>query len=216
MVTAKTVLDVYHRINLDHPLTIRGNWMVAIGLVALIILTNVINFLHLIWLEELMLNTVLHTMYFFACLAVRPSVAIKDRNYYRVYVMRYWYLLLLGVVLGNTYFFAIPFAFIFYIFFILFAFDGGGSFKATVGAVRNAAVMLYYNAPLSLALYVAVSLLTLMLQSAVFFAWSLWGGLTIAIILYLLFVPIEIALITNVYVKRLHDQPLFYFTQPQS
>src|SRR3989304_5686694 len=132
MVTAKTVLDVYPRINLDHPLTIRGNWMLAVGLVVLIILTNIINFLHLIWLPGLMLNTVLHTMYFFACLTIRPSVAIKDKAYYRSYVMQYWYLLLLGVVLGNTYFFVIPFAFILYIFFVLFAFDGGGSFKATL------------------------------------------------------------------------------------
>lgn len=211
MVTGKAVFDVYHRMN--HPLSTRGNWFLGIALVVLIVLTNVINFFQFIWLEVLLLNTTLHTIYFICCLSLRPSVAIKDKAYFIEYLTRYWYLLVLGIVLGNTYVFFIPLMFIFYMFFLLFAFDSGGTVKGLVRALRNAVAMLYYNAPLSIVLYAAVSLLTLALHSLVFFAWSLWGGLTITIILYLIFVPIEVALITNVYIKRLHDQPQFYFDQ---
>ncbi len=215
LVSLKTVGDVYGVMN--HPLPARGNWFVAAALIILISLTNIINYLNLYWLEALLNNTFFHSLVFLFCLVMRPSVGVKNLEYYRFYLHRFWWLLLISVVLGGfTPIFVVPLFFMTYIFFILFCFDTHGSIQELIQALRNSAVMLIYNLPLCVVFYVALAVVNyIFLYNLVAFVLGYWGGLTMVVILYLFFIPIEVSLLTNFYIKRLHDQPELYFVQPK-
>lgn len=213
MVTAKTVLDVYKGIN--RPLTSRGNWILAAIVISLIGFTNVIKTLHLYWLEALLLNSMRYFLFFMFTLALRPSVDIKNWDYYYRYIQRFWYIMLLTIVLGLLHVYLIPLVFIGYMFFLLFFLDTDGSYQAIGLSIRNACLMVLYNLPLCLILFGTVGIINVFLFYLIAFALGYFGGLTIAAFLYIFFVPIEVALITNLYIKFMHGQSALYFKQPE-
>lgn len=213
MVTAKTVLDIYRALN--KPLTSRGNWIVVALLALLIGLTNVIKMFHLFFVEELLLNSMLHFLVFIFALEIRPSVARKDEAYFVAYIKERWYLLVLTILLGVLPVYYIPLSFIWYMLFLFFALDTKGSVSELMFALKSSVKMLVYNLPLFVVIWAVVGLITVIMNFFVAFALYYFGGLTFAFILYILFVPIQIALIDNVYVKLLHDQPSLYFKQPE-
>lgn len=213
MVTAKTIFDVYRSIN--HPLTARGNWVVILILVILVGFTNIIKKFHLFFLSTIMLNGIHYFLFFMFVLGMRPSVGLKDRAYFEYYITKYWYLLVATLLFGIVCVDVIPFAFIVYILFLLFAFDSEGTSAQLLMAARNSGKMVLYNFPVFCLFFVAYILLELLLYGFVAFALGYFGGLTIATLLYILCVPLEIACLTNLYIKFLHSQPTLYFSQPE-
>ncbi len=215
MVTGKTFIDVYGVIN--RPLTSWGNWISLGVIVCLVVLTNFIKMLHLIGLPIIILNVMFHFLFFIFCLAMRPSTDIKDMDYFRSYLQRYWILLVgmigLGIVRVLT--ISVPFVFIWYVFFVLFAFDSNGSGNDVVKALKNGFMMLLYNFPVCVLLWITFLIINFILDGFIFFALGYFGGLTMAAILYIFFVPIEVALITNLYIKFVHGQSSLYFPQPK-
>ncbi len=213
LVTAKTVLDVYKSIN--KPLTSKGNWIVALVLVVLIGLTNVIKMFHLFLIEAILLNGMLHFLFFIFLLGMRPSVDVKNWNYFERYLKKYWYLFIITIALGISHVYIIPFIFIAYLLFLLFAFDSHGSGQEIIIAIKNSFKMIVFNFPVFFILFGVLGIINLILYFLVAFALGYFGGLTIASILYIIFVPIEVAFITNLYIKFLHGQPSLYFKQPE-
>ncbi len=213
MVTAKTVLDLYKGMN--RPLTSKGNWLLAIGVILLIGFTNLIKMFHLYWLEALLLNSMRYFLFFMFALALRPSVALKSWEYYHGYLKQFWYVMILTIVLGLLQVYLIPLFFIGYMFFLLFFLDTDGSFRAAPMAVRNGFLMLLYNIPICVVVYAALGVINVLLFYLIAFALGYFGGLTIAAFLYVLFVPIEVAIITNLYIKFMHSQSFLYFKQPE-
>lgn len=213
MVTAKTFLDVYGAIN--RPFTGWGNWISLGIIVTLVLLTNVIKMLHLFWVEAIILNSMLHFFFFIFCLAMRPSTDIKDMAYFRSYIERFWLLLVVAILLGISRVYVVPFVFIWYIFSLLFAFDSGSSLNDLLRSFQNGFVMVLYNLPVCVALWAVLAVLNVVLYYFIGFALGYFGGLTMAAILYIFFVPIEVALITNLYIKFLHGQSSLYFPQPK-
>ena len=214
LVTLKTTVDTYKFMN--HPLPVRGNWFMAAVLILLISLTNSIKLFNLFWLQGFLDDVLFFGMYFIFCVGMRPSVDLKSWEYFKFYLSQFWYLLALFLVLGLTNIFIIPFLFIGFIFFLFFALDTRGSFSELIQAARNAGVMIVYNLPLMTVLYLVISTMHIFVYYLVRLALSYWGGLTMVVILYLIFIPIAVAFISNIYIKRLHDQPELYFTQPKS
>lgn len=213
LVSLKTILDVYRPINT--PLTTQGYWMVGIGVMALIVVTNVVKYFNLFWLDEIMLSSMRYFCVFIFALAMRPSVDQKTVGYFLSYIQRYWYLIVAMILLGITYILALPLMLIITVLFLLAFFDTKGSLAGFLVAARTTALMLLYNLPIFLVLYGALSIIDLILFYTVGFALGFFGGLTLAALLYIIFVPIEIALISNLYIKCLHGQPSLYFKQPE-
>ena len=215
MVTGKTFVDVYGAIN--RPLTSWGNWT-ALGIIAvLILLTNFIKMLHLVGFTGLILNVMFHFLFFIFCLAMRPSTDIKDMAYFRSYLQRYWILLvgMIGLGIVRVLIISVPFVFIWYVFSVLFAFDSNGSGDDVLKALKNGFMMLLYNVPVCIALWATFLIINFILDRFIFFVSGYFGGLTMAAILYIVFVPIEVALITNLYIKFVHGQSSLYFPQPK-
>ncbi len=217
LVVVKTFTDVYREIN--KPLASRGNWVLLVALGLLIGLTNVIKLLHLFWVEAILLNGMLHFLFFFFALAMRPSVALKDWSYFRSYTERFWVLLVLTLILGVSQIYVIPiaglFIFIMYMFFLLFSFDTHGSMNELIRSMQNSFIMVLYNLPICAVLWGVLAVINFILYELVGFALGYFGGLTIAAILYILVVPIEVAFITNLYIMFVHSQSSLYFPQPK-
>lgn len=213
LVTVKAFLDVYRTIN--RPLASRGNWVALGVIVILIFLTNIIKVFQWFALEALVLSAILHFLFFVAILAMRPSTALKDWDYFYAYMSRFWVLLIITVFLGLSRLYIIPLSFITYMFFLLFAFDTRGSIGEMLIALRNGLLMMIYNLPICVLLWGVLALVNLALYSLVGLALGYFGGLTVAVFLYIVFVPIEIAFITNLYIKFVHSQSSLYFSQPQ-
>ncbi len=213
LVTVKTVVDVYKEIN--KPLASRGNWILLVVIGLLIGATNVIQMLHLFLVGALVSNGMKHFLFFIFCLAMRPSVDIKDWSYFRSYGERFWGLLVLTILLGISHIYIVPFVFIIYIFFLLFAFDTHGTINELLRSLQNGFMMVLYNLPICFILYLVLLIINFILYHLVAFALGYFGGLTIAAILYILFVPIEVALMSNLYIKLVHSQSSLYFSQPK-
>ncbi len=213
MVTGKAFVDVYGAIN--KPLTSWGNWISLAVIVALVIMTNSIKMLHLFWVEAIILNSMLHFFFFIFCLAMRPSTDIKDITYFRSYIGRFWILLIVAIFLGISRVYVIPFIFIWYMFSLLFAFDSRGTVNDLLRSFQNGFMMVLYNLPVCVVLWAVLASINFVLYYFVAFALGYFGGLTMAAILYIFFVPIEVALITNLYIKFVHSQSSLYFPQPK-
>jgi len=213
MVTGKAFVDVYGAIN--KPLTSWGNWISLAVIVALVILTNSIKMLHLFWVEAIILNSMLHFFFFIFCLAMRPSTDIKDITYFRSYIGRFWILLIVAILLGISRVYVIPFIFIGYMFSLLFVFDSRGTVNDLLRSFQNGFMMVLYNLPVCVVLWAVLASINFVLYYFVAFALGYFGGLTMAAILYIFFVPIEVALITNLYIKFVHSQSSLYFPQPK-
>ena len=208
LVTVKTVADTYKEMNRPH--TSRSNWVLAGVIAFLIILSNIVKKWYMLWFEGYFLNGLRYALFFLFVLALRPSVAIKDTDYFKKYMHTFWPLLIAIILLGLTPIFAFPFLLMGYIFFLLFAFDGDRSTSSLLIAVRNSFTMILYNFPLCLAFEVILRIIGYILYKLVAIAIGYWGGLTIAAFLYLIFVPIEVAIITNLYIKLFHAQSELY------
>lgn len=213
MVNVKTILDVYKEIN--KPLASRGNWILLAAIVVLIVLTNVLKMFHLFGIEAMIQNGMLHFLFFIFCLAMRPSVALKDMDYFRSYSERFWMVMVLTVVLGLTHIYIIPLTFLIYILSLFFAFDTHGSVNELAVSLRNGFMMTLYNLPIFLILEGLIRIINFILFYLVGFALGNFGGLTLIVILYILIVPIEVAFISNLYIKFVHSQSSLYFPQPK-
>ncbi len=213
LVTGKTIFDIYTSIN--KPLTSRGNWLVILILVLLVGLTNITKMFHLFFISTLMLNGIHYFLFFIFLLGMRPSVGIKDEDYFLSHIKKYWYLLITTILFGILYLDVFPFAFIIYMLFLLFAFDSDGSPASLLMALRNSGKMVIYNFPVFLLLFLLLLIIGIMVHSLVGSALGYFEGFTIATLLYILFTPIEIAFITNLYIKFIHSQPALYFNQPE-
>jgi len=208
LVTVKATIDIYAEMNKPH--ATKSNWMLA-GIVAfLIILSNVIKKLYWFWLEPLVLNGMQFGLFFILVLALRASVDMKDAAYFKKYVHRFWFLFILTIAIGLTPIFAIPFLLMIYTFFLLFSFDSQGSLHDYIHALRNAGIMVLYNFPVCFAIELIRWLVGLIFNKFIIFSIGSWGGLTLAAIVYLIFVPMIVALYTNLYIKLFHNQPEWY------
>lgn len=213
LVTVKTCVDLYKTIN--RPLTAWGTW-VALGVVALLVIaTNMVNMMPLFGLDALILNGMRHVFFFLFLLAMRPSTGIKDMMYYRSYVEQFWLLLVMAILLGISHLYVIPLTFIWYLFSLLFVFDGAGTLRDLGRSFQNGFVMVVYNLPVCAALWAVLALIGIILYRFVGFVLGYFGGLTMAALLYIFFVPMEVALITNLYIKFIHEQSSLYFPQPK-
>lgn len=213
MVTAKTVMDIYKAIN--RPLTSRGNWILFAIVGVLVLVTNTLKMLHLYAFEAFLLNTFRYALVFLFVLALRPSVDLKTWEYYQANVHTFWYLLVGLVLFGIGGLFAIPFVYIFSVFFLLAAFDTHGTAQELLAAARNSFLMMLYNFPVVGCAYLVLGTVNLLLYFFMKFVLSYFGGLTLAVFLCIVFVPIEVALLANLYIKFLHAQPGLYFKQPE-
>lgn len=216
LVTAKTIIDIYKSIN--KPLTSRGNWLVILVLVLLVGLTNLIKMFHLVVLSTIVLNGIHYIILFLFLLGMRPSVGIKDREYFYFYCMKYWYLFIATICFGILYeelLYIIPLLLIFYMLFLLFVFDSDGSASSLIAALRNSGKMIFYNLPIFLVLFLVFVMMGIVVDFLVGFALGYFGGLTIATLLYIIFTPIYVAFITNLYIKLVHSQSVLYFQQPE-
>lgn len=213
LVTLKTVMDIYKSVN--KPLTSRGNWIAAVILIMLIGLTNIIKMFHLFWAQELLLNSVHHFLFFIFLLAMRPSIDIKDRIYFGHYLKQYWYFVLVSIAFGISHLYVIPFAFIIYMVFLLFVFDSYGSKNELILALKNSVKMVVFNFPIFLILLAVLAIINIIVYYLVAFALGYFGGLTLAVLIYILFVPIQVAFISNLYIKFIHGQSSLYFKQPE-
>lgn len=211
LVTLKNVLTVYKDMN--KPLTSRGNWILVGVILLLIGLTNLIKVWHMFWFESLFLNGIRFFLFFIFALGLRPSVGIKNWQYFEEYLDRFKYAFAITIILGMTPIFAIPFFLQWYMFCLFFLFDSHGTMKDIISAKTRAAKLLWYNLPLCIVLEVVLRLIGYILYSLVAFALGYWGGLTLAVILYLLVIPIEVALICNIYIKKFHEQSDIYLNQ---
>ncbi len=213
LVNFKTVLDLYKEIN--RPLASRGNWTLLVAIVVLIGLTNILKMFHLFRLEAIIQNGMLHFLFFMFCLAMRPSIAMKGLEYFRSYLERFWIVLVVTIVLGITQIYIIPLTFIVYMLFLFFAFDTQGTLNGLLLSLRNGFMMVLYNLPIFLILELLIRLINYILFYLVGFALGNFGGLTLVVILYILIVPIEVAFISNLYIKFVHSQSSLYFSQPK-
>ena len=213
MVTGKSVMSVYA--DLNKPLSSRGNWELAGVVLFLIVLSNIIQ--NVFWLESVILNGVRYGLFFMFILAMRPSVGRKDKEYFFEYLNRFKFALIATILFGIVprFFpvFAIPLVFLWWMFFLLFLFDSSGSFKAVLRAKAQATKLLVYNLPICIVLEITKGIVGYLLLDK-FVGWAIgWGGLTLAIIVFLLVLPIIVALICNFYTKKFHDEPDLYLKQ---
>ena len=213
MVTAKTIIDIYRSMN--KPMSSRGNWIAAIVLIFLIGFTNLIKIFHFFTIEAVLLNSIWGFLIFMFTLGMRASVDIKNKDYFLYYSKKYWYLGIVTLLLSISHIFIIPFSFIFYVLFLLFIFDSYGSASEFILALKNSIKMLIYNLPIFLLLFFVLRFVNLILYALVAFALGYFGGLTIATFFYILFMPIHIAFIANLYIKFIHSQSSLYFNQPE-
>ena len=213
LVTIKAVVDIYKSIN--KPLTSRGNWLLLGIVAALVILTNVIKLLHLFWLEAFLLNSIRDTLIFVFALALRPSIGQKGWSYFYEYIEKFWYILAIMILLGLCGVYVIPLFFVWYLFFLFAVFDTHGTAQQVMGAVRTSLIMVVYNLPLCLIVYAVIGIINIVLYYLIAFVLGYFGGLTIAVFLCILFVPMDVALIANLYIKFIHGQPSLYFKQPE-
>lgn len=219
LIAIKNVIDVYQVMN--KPLTSRGNWIAVAALVVLIGLTNIIKKFHLFWCATFLLDGIRYFLLFTFLLGMRPSVAVKDYDYFMEYFRKYWYLLALTIIMGmiNIYLIPLwfiiffPFLSIIYMLFLLFVFDGDSTIHGILSAFKRSIVMFVYNFPVFLVLIAALSVVNVVLYGLIAFALGYFGGLAIATLLYILFTPVQVVLIINLYIKYIHSQPLLYFKQ---
>ncbi len=213
LVTVKTVLDIYKSIN--KPLSSRGNWFLLGAVAVLVILTNGLKLFHLFWLEAALLNSIRYALIFVFALALRPSIGQKGWDYFYENIQKFWYILVAMILLGLSGAYIIPFFFVWYLFFLFALFDTHGTANESLRAVRTSFVMLLYNFPLCAVVYAVIGVMNIVLYYFIAFVLGYFGGLTIAVFLCILFVPIEVALIANLYIKFIHGQPSLYFKQPE-
>lgn len=213
LVTAKTVIDIYR--SLHRPAwAVAGGWVVAV-VIAQVVLTDIFRKFGLVFVEGLVVNTIEHALLFFFVLGIRPSIEVKNSHYFFYKTRDYWYLLLMTVILGLLPFYVVPFLFVYYTLFLIFALDSFPTFAGLLTAAKNGGIMLLYNLPVFTAIYLVTLVLNLILNLLVSFALGYFGGLVLATLLYCIFIPIEVALLVNIYIKVIHSQPSLYFNQPE-
>ncbi|EKD48714.1 MAG: hypothetical protein ACD_64C00170G0001 [uncultured bacterium] len=212
MVTAKTVIDIYKNIN--KPLTSQGNW-ILFGIVAgLVVLTNIVKLFHWFWLVELLLATMYYLLTFVVVLALRPSIDQKGWDYFYDKVQKFWYLIAPMIILAIGGIDTVG-LFVWYLFFLFAAIDTHGTAQELLGSLRTSFIMIVYNLPVCIAAYVALWFINKLLDGLLSFVIGYFGGLTLAVLFYILLIPIQVALIANLYVKFIHGQPSLYFKQPE-
>lgn len=167
---------------------------------------------------------------FIVCLTARSSIKQKNYRYYFDYLKRYWYLLciifLLYVRINGVPIKSIPLMYSFSIILFLFTFDARPSLKALWRSGMNSLRFMVYNMPLLVLLELFVRLIdkVMIFINYLFVAAALVrpfhvGGITFVglstAMLSLILSPILIVILTNLYIKRVHDQPELYFPTPK-
>ncbi len=211
LVTVKAVIDAY-KLMLQY-------WWLWIGIMlAGGLLTTILKPITFLWFTKVavLLVAVRHLLFFLLCLAMRPSVGLKTMDYFRQYTLKFWYIILLALAFGIIGMSTVPLFLIFFTFFVLFVFDSDGAFESIGLSVVRAFVMLLYNLPLCFLVYVGLMSVNIVASlMALGLSIVLNGGeFLFAFLLYLFLVPIEIGILTNIYIKKLHEQSGLYFRQP--
>lgn len=212
LVTAKTVLDIYKNIN--KPLTSQGNWILFGVVAVLVVLTNIVKLFHWFWLVELLLASMYYLLTFVVALALRPSIDQKGWDYFYDKVQKFWYLIVPMIILAIGGIDTVG-LFVWYLFFLFAAIDTHGTMQEMIGAARTSILMIFYNLPICFGAYVVLWIINKILDGLITFVIGYFGGLTLAVLFYVLLIPIEVALIANLYIKFIHGQPSLYFKQPE-
>jgi hypothetical protein len=189
-------------------------WWFLYGILFIIPLTLIFPPLFILNMPVLFILHIL--LFFLVCLAARPSREIKNYAYFKGYIRKFWFLLLImaiAEVIG-----ILHFGILYYplIIFLLFSFDSDGMFDAISQSFLNTIKMFIYNLPIFLIIF-------LLLWSGSFLLLGILGIIlaispllfiisAIAVAFTALLVPIEICIITNIYIKKLHEQSELYFT----
>lgn len=212
MVTAKSVVDIYKNINT--PLSSRENWILFGVVAGLVILTNIVKLFHLFWLVEVLLASTYYLLTFVVALAVRPSIDQKGWEYYSQKVQKFWYLIVPMILLAIGGMDTVG-IFLWYLFFLFAALDTHGTPQELLTAARNSFLMIIYNLPVCFGAYIGLWIVNRLLDGLVKFVIGYFGGLTLAVFFYIVLIPLEVALIANLYIKFIHGQPSLYFKQPE-
>jgi len=212
LVTAKTVLDLFKNINT--PLTSQGTWILFGVVAGLVILTNIVKLFHLFWLVEVLLASIYYLLTFIVALALRPSINQKAWDYFAQNVQKFWYLIAPMIFLAICGLDTIG-IFLWYLFFLFAVLDSHGTGHELLIAAQNSFLMIVYNLPICFAAYIGLWIVNKVLDVLVQFVIGYFGGLTLAVFFYILLIPLEVALIANLYIKFIHGQPSLYFKQPE-
>lgn len=160
---------------------------------------------------------------FIVCLTTRSSIKQKNYAYYLNYLKQYWYCLFLAMA---ALYIKVPLLYSLLIIFLLFIVDAQPSLNNMIYALINSMRFMLYNFPLFIILELFIELaerliifINYYLLSGVFqvshaIIFALFATLLVSIIT-LLFSPILIVILTNLYIKRVHDQPELYFPTPK-
>lgn len=174
-------------------------------------------------------------------LAARPSTALKNCAYFRYYAWRifiaaicynviqtafaaagaafmgcynltledYTWMMFKGLIVGTA---GLLLSF-YFITYVLFFFDGDGSLRSFIKSWIYAAKMILYNLPFY-AIYTLVNGLLLLSIVAIYsYSSQSWVGVIMVVssIFFSLVEVFSLCLLTNFYVKKLHDQFTLYF-----
>lgn len=147
-------------------------------------------------------------IFFLTCLAARPSTWLKNYAYFGRYLLRFWYVpfLILFFLMGGLH--KIPLMALLFLLYILFLIDSDGAIMSIGWSLIRAIKMLIYNLPLFIIIEVLMQGFTIGIS-------FLHLGLLIYTILLLIILPLFVCLVTNIYVKKLHDQSELYFPTPK-
>lgn len=213
LVTLKSIKDAYS-------LLIKYWWwlyLICIGLMIASVHTSVGHSKLLFILFALPFGVALKIVQFIMILATRPSMQRKTYSYFMHYLQERWYLIALLWLATLFRMEWIPLFPIGIVLFTLFALDSPNTMQSVGKSLFRTLVMLTYNLPLWIVIFVAIFLVNaLFLLSSMLFGFIglVTFGTVLTHLLSLLFLPVEICLITNVYIKKLHEQSNLYFPQP--
>lgn len=141
-------------------------------------------------------------------LAARPSTWLKNYAYFLRYLASFWYLIIFVFLFYMVGINKIPMMLLLFMLYILFLFDSDGSIINIGWSFVRAIKMLIYNLPL----FVIIEILLQGFSRGFLF---LQLDFLLYMILMVIMLPIFVCLITNIYVKKLHDQSELYFPTPK-
>ncbi len=174
------------------------------------------------------------TLVVLTCAATRPSIGLKNTNYFKalarhaalilmsivvVQLIGYLCMALAGVWLMNLTSVILvsdwaKTASVLYVLFALFVFDTDSKSVALFQSVQRTAIMVLYNLPLIIVLNLIMQaaemglylLLAFVNLDTQFFAWYiLWLGM----------MPFIVNIWANLYIKKIHEHPDLYFVIPK-
>lgn len=211
LVTLKSIIDTY-KIMFKY-------WWFLYAILFVIPLTLIFPPLFIL---NMPLWSILYVLLFFlVCLAARPSRELKNYAYFKGYIQKFWPLLLITFAASLIGVLNIGLLHYPFILFLLFSLDSDNTFDAMSRAFLNAIKMFIYNVPIFLAtilllwfatLFIVAILAAFVAGIALAFSPKFFMLGIGALGVISLLIPIEICIVTNIYIKKLHEQSELYFT----